>query len=469
MTRWLPFLLTLAVGCDAATPRYVTVGDNTAVAPTHRTSGFGLLADNDDALMPMFQGRSLTAKHEGGYELVRLERGGDSFHNLADDDAPMCTCRADACNPGCVDVTAHDDTTVIVQLGGNDLVAAFLTLVDDDALRADPAPLLERFRADVRKVLGGVVGAFDSAPKRVLVLNVYDPSDGTGDVAAIAAEILPPNFGIDASVVTSTLGRDVLGGYNTIIAEETAAVGGELVDVYTHFLGHGAHHDEPAHPRYVASDPTGWLRGALDPPVRGAHELRRVLWRALFGEDVAEVPKDLPPTSLLDVPPVPANGWAKRVVAEAITESIYSPTLDVEWPNFSGDAQLVLGPPEGGTDTAVAVGVRGAFLVVDLGADTAATDGEGEDLVVLEYGALSGGVPEPYRVSVSNTEAGPFTIVADGRGERAFDLAEAGVRSARFIKVESLAAEVDVLEGLGSPTAPGPELDAIGAVYPGSP
>ena len=433
MTRWLPFLLTLAVGCDAATPRYVTVGDNTAVAPTHRTSGFGLLADNDDALMPMFQGRSLTAIHEGGYELVRLERGGDSFHNLADDDAPMCTCRADACNPGCVDVTAHDDTTVIVQLGGNDLVAAFLTLVDDDALRAD------------------------------------DPTEHLAHVAAIAAEILPPNFGIDASVVTSTLGRDVLGGYNTIIAEETAAVGGELVDVYTHFLGHGAHHDEPAHPRYVASDPTGWLRGALDPTVRGAHELRRVLWRALFGEDVAEVPKDLPPTSLLDVPPEPANGWAKRVVAEAITESIYSPTLDVEWPNFSGDAQLVLGPPEGGTDTAVAVGVRGAFLVVDLGADTAATDGEGEDLVVLEYGALSGGVPEPYRVSVSNTEAGPFTIVADGRGERAFDLAEAGVRSARFIKVESLAAEVDVLEGLGSPTAPGPELDAIGAVYPGSP
>ena len=38
MTRWLPFLLTLAVGCDAATPRYVTVGDNTAVAPTQMSS-----------------------------------------------------------------------------------------------------------------------------------------------------------------------------------------------------------------------------------------------------------------------------------------------------------------------------------------------------------------------------------------------------------------------------------------------
>ena len=87
----------------------------------------------------------------------------------------------------------------------------------------------------------------------------------------------------------------------------------------------------------------------------------------------------------------------------------------------------------------------------------------------VEFGSLSGGTPEPYRVSVSNDPDGPFTIIADGTGEQSFDLADVGLRSARYVKVESLASEVDVLNGLGSPLAPGPELDAIGAVHPGAP
>ena len=76
------------------------------------------------------------------------------------------------------------------------------------------------------------------------------------------------------------------------------------------------------------------------------------------------------------------------------------------------------------------------------------------------------GTPEPYRTEVSESPEGPWTRLGDAFGERAFDLADAGVSRARYVRVESLAQEADVLGGLGSPYYPGPEIDAVGAVYP---
>lgn len=107
--------------------------------------------------------------------------------------------------------------------------------------------------------------------------------------------------------------------------------------------------------------------------------------------------------------------------------------------------------------------------MLDLGENEAARDGEGEDLVVVELGVASGGAPEPYRVLVANAPAGPFVPLADGMGERAYDLSPTGLASARYVRIESLASEWDVLNGPGSPFYPGPEVDAVGAVHPGGP
>mgnify|MGYP000241440724 FL=1 len=139
---------------------------------------------------------------------------------------------------------------------------------------------------------------------------------------------------------------------------------------------------------------------------------------------------------------------------------------DTTYPNLAADPEEALGAPGGTTGSLVAVGTVGAWFVVDLGADGVATDGEGEDLVVLEFGAQSGGTPEPYRTEVSESPTGPWTRLGDAFGERAFDLADAGITRARYVRVESLAQEADVLGGLGSPYYPGPEIDAVGAVYP---
>jgi len=116
----------------------------------------------------------------------------------------------------------------------------------------------------------------------------------------------------------------------------------------------------------------------------------------------------------------------------------------------------------------VALGVLGAWMVIVLGAETRATDGEGEDQVVLEFGTPSGGVPEPCRATGGNEPEEPWTLLGDNSGERAFDLAEAGLTDGiRHVRVESLAQEVDVLGAVGSPCYPGPEFDAVGAAYPG--
>ena len=79
------------------------------------------------------------------------------------------------------------------------------------------------------------------------------------------------------------------------------------------------------------------------------------------------------------------------------------------------------------------------------------------------------GSPEPYRVDVSASPDGPWHIVGDGTGIHVFDLADTGPGPFRYVRVTSLAHYIDVISGLGSPLFPGPELDAIGAIYAGAP
>jgi hypothetical protein len=464
----------LTFACSDPPPRVVTLGDSVSSSPTHRESYAGLLATNDDRLFPAFAGKDLTTKYGATLDLVRLDRGGDSYHSLANGDSPLCTCSGEACaekTEPCLDTSSESETTVIIELGGNDLLSAFVRLLGREELRRNPSSILTALEADVEKVFAFTAdrALFETAPK-VFVLNAYDPSDGVGDIAEIASGILPPSLDIDVTVVSSTLALSILGGFNEIIARRAAAIGATVVDTHDHFLGHGYHFDDASHPNHSANDETQWIRGIFDPTLRGAHELRRLVYRAITGEAVEDLPTNLPSDSLLGLPEVPANGWAKAVVASDITNELYSPATDVTWPNQSNDPNQALGPPDLSIDGgSVAVGVLGAFLILDLGESTLATDGEGDDLVILEQGSQSAGVPEPYRVSVADEKDGPFVTIADGRGERSFDLGTAGITKARFVKIESLATAGDVLGGVGSPLAPGPEIDAVGAVHPGAP
>jgi len=109
-----------------------------------------------------------------------------------------------------------------------------------------------------------------------------------------------------------------------------------------------------------------------------------------------------------------------------------------------------LGPPDG-----VACSLaREGFIVLDLGAGHAITDGPGDDFTVTEALVTGDLVPEAYSVYVGNAfEQGAF--VGAGVGTTSFDLAAAGVTATRYVRIvdNSSAGTSDPLGGV--------ELDAL--------
>lgn len=440
--------------------RVVTVGDNVASNPSWSTSYVALLAQNDDAIFPDFAGADLaTALPEA--ELIRLDRGGDSYYAVADAGDAVRTCPA---TPACLDPDDDRPTLVIVELGVNDLVATALAMVSDPAERERVEERTAAFRDDVADVLAQVTDpAVFPRPPKVVVTNLVDPSDGVGDVAELITTFFPFE---GADQVTHELALSVIGGFNHAIEAEAVAIGADVVDLHGAFLGHAWHFDDEASPHHDAADETFWFRTVVDPNLRGAHEIRRELWAALTDERIDAIPTDLPLDQTLGLPAVPDDGWAVAVIDSVVTPELVDDAGTV-FTNVAADVNAMIGPPDAGTFSGtVALGVVGAYAVVELGAP--AMDGEGDDLVVIEFGAASGGVPEPYRVSVSTDPTGPWTVLADAFGERSFDLGSAGASGIRYVLVESLAQRAEVLGGVGSPYYPGGEFDAVGAVYPGN-
>jgi PKD repeat protein len=92
---------------------------------------------------------------------------------------------------------------------------------------------------------------------------------------------------------------------------------------------------------------------------------------------------------------------------------------------------------------------KAGWIVVDMG-DTI-FNGTGPDFKVWE----SGGTPEIYFVSVSNSMDGPWTSVGTGTGTQSFDLNTASVSKARYVKI------TDDGDGPISMADAGFDLDAV--------
>lgn len=450
-------------GGDTAQPpafddveRVVLLADHLAANPDEAHGYAALLAANDDTLFPEFAGRDLATRLPGA-QWLRLDGGGASYRGVADDPLPRC----DTAPAPCLEPGDARPTLVIIGLGANDLVSLALRLVTNPSLRDDTSGAIADLRAAVVRVLAATDDPeLFPSPPLLVVMDVADPSDGEGDLAELVTAFFPLDGAED---VTPELALEVIAQVREAILQEAHAAGAIEVPVYDAFLGHGLHYADGSNPHHDADDPTGWLRNAVEPNLRGAHELRRLLWTALTGEVIDVIPQGLPVDAALDMPTVPGDGWAVAVVDAEITAQIEDD--GAEFVNIAADPTRALGAPEGNTSGLVAVGVEGAWMVLDMGGT--ATDGDGADLVVLEYGAASGGTPEPYRVAVSTAPDGPWTVLGEAWGERAFNLGDVGVTELRYVRIESLAPTRDILDGLGSPYYPGPEIDAVGVVYPG--
>lgn len=205
-------------------------------------SGLGaasLLARNDDQVWPEFAGRDLASRHPG-IDCRFLAMDGATTEDVLESQV-----RAIA--------TSDGQALVTVTAGGNDLLS--LIGATDHAGREGVTRILDNLDAILRAVC-------DRLPRAaMLVANVYDPTDGTGDLEG--HRLRPQEMGW-------------LRDYNDGVASLCARRQARLIDVYGHFAGHGR--SAPAGDRWY------WSESLIEPGVVGASELRR-LWLAALNEE----------------------------------------------------------------------------------------------------------------------------------------------------------------------------------------
>ena len=197
-----------------------------------------LLAGNDDHVWPEFAGRDLLTRNPG-IECRFLASDGATTEDVLGSQL------------GALEgVDASRDAVVTLTAGGNDLLS--LIGAGDHTGDAGVARLLRNLEAIVDTVR-------DRLPRAViLVANVYDPTDGTGD---LDGHRLRPQ--------ERRWLRDGNAGVGRLCAER----GARLIDVHGHFGGHGR--SAPPAERWY------WTESIIEPGVVGASEIRRLWLSAL--------------------------------------------------------------------------------------------------------------------------------------------------------------------------------------------
>ena len=147
--------------------------------------------------------------------------------------------------------------------------------------------------------------------------------------------------------------------------------------------------------------------------------------------------------------------------SESVTSSvIVAPQAVVQVGGFADQFADAVASSSGSTDDAEAVGPPdgdvamlpvGAQIVLDMGAGTQRIgDGVGDDLVIFERepDTCVAVHDEEYEVAVSESPAGPFTVLGTASGNRTlgdgFDLADVGLTTARYVRITSLEADIGI-------------------------
>ena len=247
-------------------------------------SGLGaasLLARNNDEVWPEFAGRDLATRYPGidchflavdgattedvlESQIVAIDISDAAADGTITPVADLVAWEAandpDAADPGAtVDSNPNgvallpDGGTLVTDAGGNDLLS--LIGATDHAGQEGVSRILDNLDAILRAVS-------ERLPRAVmLVANVYDPTDGTGDLEGHRLRLQEMRWL-----------RDYNGGVEDLCARRQA----RLIDVYGHFAGHGR--SAPAADRWY------WAGSLIEPGVIGASELRR-LWLAALDDE----------------------------------------------------------------------------------------------------------------------------------------------------------------------------------------
>jgi lysophospholipase L1-like esterase len=147
---------------------------------------------------------------------------------------------------------------VTLTCGGNDLLSLY------GASAANGLAAAQAFAGRLGRIITDIKALADP-DALILVGNIYDPTDGVGDVETVGGAPWPD-------------GMALFNAFNAAIADTVARHAVRLIDIHRHFLGHGLHHADRSHPHYHPDDPSGWYEAVIEPNARGAHEIRRLFW-----------------------------------------------------------------------------------------------------------------------------------------------------------------------------------------------
>jgi lysophospholipase L1-like esterase len=199
-----------------------------------------LLFRNDDAVWPEFAGRDLLTRHPG-IDCRLLAADGATTGSVLSSQLHAIEGR-----------DADVETLVTLTAGGNDLLG--LIGASESEGRAGVRRILDNLEA--------IVAATQDRLRRatILVANVYDPTDGTGDLETTRLQAREMRW---------------LAEHNAGVERLCQERGPRLIDLHGHFAGHGR--SAPARDRWY------WSGSLIEPGASGASEIRR-RWLAALGE-----------------------------------------------------------------------------------------------------------------------------------------------------------------------------------------
>lgn len=248
----------------------------------HGYSYFDRLVQNPADEFPDMRGKSLAALFPNLEARNISLSGSTSLDHVARIEAQLTTQPADLFG------------IVVMTTGGNDLIHWYGRTPPREgamygATLAQAQPWIASFEQRLDTMFDRIVAAFPGGCL-ILVADIYDPSDGSGDPESAWLPAWPDVLAIHAAY-NETLRR---------VAARHRQV--RVVPMHETFLGHGIHCRQFWHRHYVSADPHYWYAPNIeDPNERGYDAIRRVFLKRLLQEqetwsqlDLRSAAKDSP-------------------------------------------------------------------------------------------------------------------------------------------------------------------------------
>lgn len=220
--------------------RYVALGDSISTDdyPGEARGAASLFYQNRDSLYPEFAGKDLRHLYPG-IAFSKLAIDGANSSDVLHHQLPKLPAK----QPG--------RTLISLTAGGNDILS-----------EGDSSP-------EIISRLQTILSTLQTRYPDCLILlgTVYDPTDGVGDL-----------FESGVKLERQLKILDELNHWIRGAAKPGSVI---IVEIYRHFLGHGAHSKDQRNPFYQKEDPSLWYVLNIEPNARGAHEIRRLMWKAV--------------------------------------------------------------------------------------------------------------------------------------------------------------------------------------------